>query len=149
MTIVKSLNEMTESLGGDTTGAHTAEKAIDALGSVISGGGGGGFKTINIKAEIHYTSSGSSVIPEWTVTEVNTGDATSFEDVVASEYGKIDETVVLSIEYYNYLSEEPALNKMVILALHYISAYDGEDGDGEPIEGSESIHPLDTFGVRF
>ena len=151
MTIVDSINKITESLGGDTSGVQTVSEAINALGPVISGGGGGGgLKTVNIKADVHYTSSGSSLIPKWTVTEVDTGDATSFEEAAASEYGQIDETVILSIESYNYSSEEePELKKLVILALHHISAYDGEDGDGEPIKGVEGITPLETYAGYF
>lgn len=74
MTIVDSINKITESLGGDTSGVQTAAEAIDALGPVISGGGGGG--SVGTATLIYDEITG---LP----TDVELNNLTSFDDYTA------------------------------------------------------------------
>ena len=126
MTIVKSLNEMTEGLGGNTTGAHTVEKAIDKLKTVVGGGGGTG-GTANIVADFFNKSF-----------SVTTSGLTPYEDA-PKDKAFFGEHMQVDV---NYTPSETG--GMSIQLQNYPAAHSFQLGDSE---GTTTLEVLSCFFV--
>lgn len=84
MTIVDSINKITESLGGDTTGVQTASEAIDALRPVIGGGGGTGLGSASFESHSHFDEETGETISTYNLISM---DGLTSLDTVIQQYG--------------------------------------------------------------
>lgn len=132
MTIVDSINKITESLGGDTSGVQTAAEAIDALNPVLTGGGSGsgvGLPTSRILINYSDTS-----IYDQDSGETNHEETYTVESVGMDELMSLDEFIALrpnieGLEYATWLNVED-----VYVDLERTDSYLSDNGGAIEIE---------------